>query len=525
LSLTVATPRASRWLLIAVGCAGVATVTAIVAEGNLGLFEPGSSVNLWLGLAPGVAWLGAGVVAWGLRPANPAGLLMTAVGFSYLARSLLSLPREPLLFTLGLVVWSVPLAFAVHLFMVFPEGTTKSAVERRLIALAYVLAVVPWFVQTLFRDPARDYRCPACPENLLLVEANADAADAVIATGSVAGIGFGVAIAVVLVRRWRAATATARRALAPVLGAALVTLVLFVPVFAFSRLGEPVSPLGMAAWLASALVPLAFLVGLLRTRLQQGGVAELVVDLGAAPPAGRIRELLARTLGDPSVELAFWRMDTEDYVDAAGAPVAVPDSDGQRAVSVISHGGLRLAALIHDRSLLENPRLLGGVSAAARLALENARLQAELRAQLREVRASRVRIVEAGDEERRRIERNLHDGAQQHLLAIRLALRLARKDAGPPRAPAGGDRRRARGRTGGAAHARPRPAPADPHRARSRAGVGDAGAQSADPGRGRRPTVRPSAAGRRDGRVLRGLRSGRERRQALARLAHPDRPH
>jgi signal transduction histidine kinase len=425
------TRSASRRLLIPAAVAGVAAVTAIVAEGELGLFEPASSVNLWLGLAPGVAWLGAGIVAWGLRPGSPAGPLMTAVGLSYVGPSLLSLPREPLPFTLSLLLWGLPLAFAAHLYIVFPEGATKSALERRLIALAYLFALAPWLIHTLFRDPVQDFRCPACPENLLLVNANADAANAVIAVGNIAGIGLGSAIAVLLVRRWRAATPTARRALAPVLGAALVTVLLFVPFLAFSRLGEPVSPFGMTAWLASALVPLAFLVGLLRTRLQQGGVAELVVELGAAPPAGRIRELLARTLGDPSVQLAFWRTDAADYVDAAGTPVALPHSNGEQAVSIIHHRGTRLAALIHDRSLLENPKLLDGASAAARLALENARLQAELKAQLREVRASRERIVQAGDQERRRIERNLHDGAQQRLLAIRLALRLARKNAGP----------------------------------------------------------------------------------------------
>jgi signal transduction histidine kinase len=430
LSSAVRTRAVSRRLLLPVLLGGVATVTAIIAEGQLGLFEPGLSVNLWLGMAPGVVWLGAGIVAWGLRPASPAGPLMTAVGFSYFAPSLLSLPREPLAFTLGLLLWGLPLAFAAHLYVVFPVGARKSALERRLIAFAYLFALVPWFVHALFRDPVRDFRCSACPENLLLVEANTGAADAVIAIGNIAGIGLGVAIAVLLVRRWQAATPTARRALAPVLGAALVTVLLFFPFLAFSRLGEPISPWGMIAWLGSGLVPLAFLVGLLRTRLQQGGVAELVVELGAAPPAERIRELLARTLGDPSVQLAFWRPGAGDYVDAAGATVALPESDGERAVSIIDHRGIRLAALIHDRSLLENPRLLDGVSAAARLALENARLQAELRAQLREVRASRGRIVEAGDQERRRIERNLHDGAQQRLLAIRLALRVARKNAG-----------------------------------------------------------------------------------------------
>jgi signal transduction histidine kinase len=416
-------------LLVPAALAGVATVIAIVAEGKLGLFEPGSTVNLWVGLAPGVAWLAAGIFAWALRPASPAGPLMTAVGFAYFAPGLLSLPREALPFTLGLLVWALPLAVAAHLYVVFPDGA-KSALERRLITLAYVFAFVPVFVQALFRDPVRDFRCSACPENLLLVEPNPAAADAVVAIGGIVGTLLCVAIAVLLVRRWRAATPAARRVLAPVLGASLITVLLFAPYVALGRAGEPLSPLGLVAWLASGLMPVAFLLGILRTRLQQGGVAELVVELGSAPPAGGIRELVARTLGDPSVELAFWRPDAAGYVDAAGRPVVLPEGDSERAVSIIDDDGARLAALVHDRSLLENPRLLEGVAAAARLALENARLQAELRAQLREVRASRGRIVEAGDQERRRIERNLHDGAQQRLLAIRLALRVARKNAG-----------------------------------------------------------------------------------------------
>jgi signal transduction histidine kinase len=417
----------SRRLVIPAAVAGIATVIAIVAEGEFGLFEPALSVNLVLAVGPGVAWLGAGLIGWAVRPASRVGPLVTAVGFAYFASSVLAVPGEAVSFTLGLLTFALPLAVAAHLYVVFPEGVTKTAGERRLVAFGYFFCLVPAFVQALFRDPAQDFGCGRCPENLLLIEANATAADAVVAIGGLAGAAISVAIAVLLVRRWRAATPTARRALAPVLGAGLITALLFAPYLVIGRAGEPVSPLGATAWLSSALVPLAFLVGLLRTRLQHGGVADLVVELGAAPPAERIRELLARALGDPSVQLAFWRPDVGDYVDAAGAPVAVPEGDSERAVSVIDDRGTRLAALVHDRSLLQNPKLLDGVSAAARLALENARLQAELRAQLREVRASRGRIVEAGDAERRRIERNLHDGAQQRLLAIRLALRLARK--------------------------------------------------------------------------------------------------
>jgi signal transduction histidine kinase len=220
-------------------------------------------------------------------------------------------------------------------------------------------------------------------------------------------------VAVVLVRRWRAATPTARRALGPVLGASLAT-----------------TDLGLAALLVSTAVPLSFLLGLLRTTLQRGAVADLVVELGTAPQVARIRDLLARALGDPSLELAFWRPAAGSYVDPNGLPATLPEHGGPRAASLIEREGRRLGALIHDRSVLQKPELLDAVEAAAGLALDNARLHAELKAQLREVRASRGRIVTAADEERRRIERNLHDGAQQHLLAIRLALRLARRDAG-----------------------------------------------------------------------------------------------
>jgi signal transduction histidine kinase len=135
--------------------------------------------------------------------------------------------------------------------------------------------------------------------------------------------------------------------------------------------------------------------------------------------------VIARCLGDSSLELAFWLPEDEHYVDPAGHTLD-PQNDPLRVVTTLERDGKRLAALVHDPALLDEPELLDAVGAAAGLALENARLQAELRSQLAEVRASRARIVAAGDAERRRLERDLHDGAQQRLLGIRLALQLAR---------------------------------------------------------------------------------------------------
>jgi signal transduction histidine kinase len=138
-----------------------------------------------------------------------------------------------------------------------------------------------------------------------------------------------------------------------------------------------------------------------------------------------LREALARALGDPSLELAYWVPASARYVDAGGAPVQLPQTGGERAATVVEREGQPVAALVHDPALTEDDELVQSVCAAAALTLENARLQAELRARLAELQASRARLVEATDTERRRIERDLHDGTQQRLVSIAMALGLA----------------------------------------------------------------------------------------------------
>src|SRR5439155_22256012 len=143
-----------------------------------------------------------------------------------------------------------------------------------------------------------------------------------------------------------------------------------------------------------------------------------------------LRDALARTLGDPTLQLAFALPGGHAFVDAGGAPVGLPTADPRRAVTRLDHDGESVAALVHDPSLLEEPELVEAAGAAARLALENAQLQAELRVHLQEVEASRARLVDAADEERRRIERDLHDGLQQSLMAIAIRLTDAHRQGG-----------------------------------------------------------------------------------------------
>jgi signal transduction histidine kinase len=179
--------------------------------------------------------------------------------------------------------------------------------------------------------------------------------------------------------------------------------------------------------LSVVLVPLGFLAGVVWARLRRSNASNLVVELRAGG-VETLRDRLAQALGDPTLEIAYWLEQTGTYADAAGHPCALPDGR-TRAVTHVLAGGAPVAALIHDPALLEERDLVESVRATAGLVLENERLAAEVRAQLEEVRASRARIVAATDEERRRLERDLHDGAQQRLVALSLRLALAQADA------------------------------------------------------------------------------------------------
>ena len=169
---------------------------------------------------------------------------------------------------------------------------------------------------------------------------------------------------------------------------------------------------------------------MLRQQLARAGMADLFVALHRAPEPGALGEALGRALGDPSLVLAHWLPRFDAYVDADGSRVVFPDAGSGRVATLVEEDGRPVAALIHDAALTHQPELLEGVSAAAGVALERERLQAELAARVVELHASRERIVAAGDAERRRLERNLHDGAQQRLVAIALQLRLLKGHVG-----------------------------------------------------------------------------------------------
>jgi signal transduction histidine kinase len=169
------------------------------------------------------------------------------------------------------------------------------------------------------------------------------------------------------------------------------------------------------------LAPIAFLVGLLRSRL---AVGPAIVSLGAEAARGGVLDALRAALRDPSLEVAYWVAEYETYADPDGRAIELPGAADRATTLIDRDDGTHVAALVHDTSLRDEPELLEAVTAAAGFALENARLHAELRARVEELKGSRARIIEAAQTERQRLERDLHDGAQQRLVALSLDLGL-----------------------------------------------------------------------------------------------------
>src|SRR5581483_1612985 len=342
--------------------------------------------------------------------------------------------HSPLLFTVGTALQSTYLIGFVFVVLAFPTGRLRGRVDRAIVWLGAALATLVEFVSLLLSDSDAAL-CSGCPRNVLELQRDDGLANGILQGQRLTGVALALLTVAVLVGRWRAATAPQRRGVAPVLWAGSATVLVFALSVANDVAG---GPLGQAAkWALFAVfatVPVAVLVVLLQHRLARSAVADLVVELGAGTQGVDLRDALSRALGDPALELAFWFPAGGRYVDRDGQPVALPGPDADRVATLVERDGQPIAALVHDAALKENADLVASVCAAAALTLENERLEAELRARLAELQASRARLVEATEAERRRIERDLHDGTQQRLVSIAMSLGLVEaKLSGDPR--------------------------------------------------------------------------------------------
>jgi signal transduction histidine kinase len=413
--------RHARPVAAGIGVCAVAAATAGAIALTRGAARGQTTALAVSTIVAGCTFVGAGIVAWLRRRANLTGPLMIMAGFLLFGTSL-SQADQSLPFTVGLVIGAVPAAVIAQLVLAFPDGRLHSRWERLAVAAAYFDVIVVQVAMLMFMGFEPVSGCP-CPDNLLLVRDTPTVHDALMNGQRVLTVAVTVGIGVLLARRWSTASRPLRRAVAPLLSAAAVTIVLLVASLLATDSGVSLG-LAVADRIALAAIPVAYLVGLFRARMARVGVSDLVVELGRQPAPGQLRAALARALRDPTLELAYWIPESDAYVGIDGQPVEVRAAE-RRTVTVLDVGGRRVAALVHDAALAESPELLDGVASAAGLALENERLQAELRAQLAELRGSRARIVEAGDTARRRLERNLHDGAQQRLVALSVGLGLA----------------------------------------------------------------------------------------------------
>ncbi len=363
-----------------------AVVLAVAAEWVS--YEPG---DLPLVVADGVVGLvlvTCGFVAWERRGESRVGPLMTLSGYTWFAGNLwpqlLYLHRGPL----------------VHLHISYPTGRLRRRLAQATVAAAYVDAIV---------EP--------------------------IARNDVVTLVLAAFVAAAALDGYLRTSGTARRAGAPGLAAALA----FAGVLAFGAV-ERLAGWGLdreSLWaydIVIASLAVVLLVDLLRGRWAEAVVADLVVDLGKRADTRTLRDELGRALGDRSLVLGYWLPEEAHYVDDAGRPVELPDPGAGRAVTPIAHDGEPIAVLVHDEAVLEDAALVDAVASAARMAVANARLQAEVRARVLELAASRRRIVEAADAQRRRLERELRAGAEQRLAAVAAILDETRAAVGGPAA-------------------------------------------------------------------------------------------
>jgi signal transduction histidine kinase len=424
-----------RAVRLAVWVAGAALCATMIYGAIRGGWPPAREASLTY--AAGFAAITIGIVVWELRPDNRTGILLTAVPFAFLLNDLnIVFPSSALAETVGWGASWLAAPLMAHVILAYPSGHLTSRLDRAFLVIGYSFAAGYGLLFMLFYSPRAPndeeiWEFPSFANPYTHVAwLNLNRADR-----ALNWISFVLAIlfVVLLVRKLVRASSMGRRVGWPLVFSGCFIVVQFGAQMVLY--GEPVNSWTHPTWfwivgVAPLSIPVALAAGLLWGRTARSAVADMVVELERTPP-GSVRDVLARTLGDPTLRLALWLPERSLYVDGTGQPVELPASGSGRAVTVLGSAEAPVAALVHDPVLLERRALLEAAGAAARLALENERLQAELRAQLEEVRASRARIVQAGDDERRRLERNLHDGAQQRLLGLGLALQLARAELGP----------------------------------------------------------------------------------------------
>ena len=413
----------------------LSALAAARAPGELTTYAAGSRLAAALAVSAGLMLIAAGLVTSLFRPAGPSGDLALLAAFFWFAPFWAGWWGGPAVIrSLGTLTAGFAFPLLLHLVLAYPSGRLHSKGARTLVAALYLEAVLSAVGRALVRDPFFDPNCwNDCLDNVFLVRSVPRIARGIEAMDIWFAVAAGVALAAMCIWRLITASSPARRGLWPVLaggiGVAAATIAHSVALRRMplenprDRTFQSIFLVGCAAVM---IIALGLVWAVLRARIQRRSVARVVAELGEAPPSGSLESALAGAIGDPELRIAYWLPASQRYVDSRGHVVAEPTASRGRAVTPFARDGRRVALVAHHAATVDLELETG---AAVRLALENERLQAEVLAQLHDLRESRARIVETGDVERRRLERDLHDGAQQRLLALSYELRVARAGA------------------------------------------------------------------------------------------------
>jgi signal transduction histidine kinase len=385
-------------------------------------------------VAASLAFVSTGLLVWHQRPGAIIGPLLWIVGMAWLVPQWRT-SSDSIMWTLG--TWLLPTlhqAALTHVVFAYPSGVIRSRAERWVVVVSYVTATVGALIVTAFaRDPA-SLGFPGFPRNVLLVNPDVEIWRALVSVKTTFELLLAITILALVARRWKRSSGLGRRRLGPFLLGGGLAAISFSAGYTAVGIRSPFLsgiPLDylVIRWPIAALylvVPIAIGWGVLRERLDRAGVADLV---STAAEEGRglaaLQVALRSALRDRSLELLIWDPNRGEFLRLGGTAGRIPDDDHRLIATRVERDGRILGMVVHDRALVEDDALMGAVMASVRLVLDNQRLLADLGSQLEEVRASRGRIADAASPERRRIERNLHDGAQQQLVALSLLLSLA----------------------------------------------------------------------------------------------------
>lgn len=361
----------------------------------------------------GEIYVVAGAIAWARRPSNHMGALLVLGGITWLLAALANTGFVALV-AIGMVFATAPLAVIVHMLLAFPSGRLRDRTSLVVTAVGYFTALV-------LQVPLYAFATESPPYDALVIAERPDLVDIGTWVQRGGGIAVMTATAIVVARRVRAAPPARRTVLGPlyVYGICAVLFVVLAinvirPLFGFTIITAIVMQL-----VAVGLVPLAFALSMLRGGFARTTAVEelLRADAGQRPA---LRDALADALGDSSIRLTFWSDFGSVYVDEHGDQLVAPIANGDRGVVEIAVDDRRVGAIEYDATLIQEEELVRAAGRVVALQLDRERLIADLRAGREELRRSRVRIMQAADQERERIARDLHDGLQPRLLMLSL---------------------------------------------------------------------------------------------------------